>query len=85
MIVKPCQLPELGDLGASPLGDRHNRWGVSCVDKFLRGRNWKLDFTIGFSSRETVGDVTTSSISSLEDPSQLLHAGLLEKGTLGCR
>lgn len=85
MIVKPCQLPELGDLGASPLGDRHNSWGASCVDKFLPGRNWKLGFTVGFSSGETVGDVTTSSISSPGDPSQLSHAGLLEKETLGCR
>ena len=38
MIAKPCQFPELGDLGSCPLGGSSNGWGARCVDKFLPGK-----------------------------------------------
>ena len=59
MIVKPRQLPEVGNLGASPLGDSHSSWGARCVDKYLAGRNSKLGFTVGVSQRENSGEVPT--------------------------
>lgn len=31
MIAKPCQLPELGDLGTCPLGGSCNSWGMLYV------------------------------------------------------
>lgn len=85
MIVKPRQLPEVGNLGASPLGDSHSSWGARCVDKYLAGRNSKLGFTVGVSPRETVADVTTALSRSQEDPSQFPHAGLLGKRSSGSR
>lgn len=68
---KPCQLPELGDLGAIPLGGSHNSWGAGCVNKLLPGRGWRLHFAVGVSWGETAGDVATSSIRLVGDPSQL--------------
>lgn len=52
IVAKLCQLSELGDLGPSLLGGSHNSWGVRCVDKFLLGRRWRLDFAVGGSWRE---------------------------------
>lgn len=45
--TKPCQFPELGDLGVSVLGESHNNWCAQCVDKLLPGINWRLGFTVG--------------------------------------
>ena len=61
MATKLCQLLELGDLGASPLGGSYNIWGSRCVDKFLPGKSCRLGFAVEMSWGETVENMTTIS------------------------
>lgn len=55
MNAKPCQFPELGDLGASLLGGSPNGWYARCVDELLPDRSWRLVFTVGRAGRRQQG------------------------------
>ena len=44
--ANPCQLPQLGDLRASPSGGVCNRLGATCADRFLSGSYQSLGFTV---------------------------------------
>lgn len=44
--ANPCQLPQLGDLRASPSGGVCNRLGATCADRFLPGSYQRLGFTV---------------------------------------
>lgn len=56
------------------MGDSHNSWGATYVDKLLPGRKWTLGFIVGGSWGGGISrDVPTSSLRFLGG-SQLAHA-----------
>ena len=77
MNIEPHQLSELGDLGASPLGDSRNSLVADVWTSFFQGEVRELVFTIGVSRGE--GGWQTMFLPALsvsqEDLSQLSDAG----------